>query len=42
MIREIHKNYSAFREMLLATTALSNRSSDNYDEDCKKIIDFIL
>ena len=41
MITEIHKNYSAFREMLLATTALSNRSSKKYDEDCKAIIDFI-
>ena len=41
MITEIHKNYSAFREMLLATTALSNRSSKKYDDDCKAIIDFI-
>ena len=41
MIELIHKNYSAFREMLLATTALSNRSSKKYDEDCKAIIDFI-
>ena len=41
MIEQIHKHYSAFREMLIATTALSNCSSEKYDEDCKKIIEFI-
>lgn len=41
MIKEIHKFYPAFYNMLVITTLLSNQSSENYDNDCKNIIDFI-
>ena len=41
MIKQVHKNYSAFREMLIATTALSNCTSEQFDEDSKKIINFV-
>ena len=41
MIKKIHQNYVAFYNMVLATTLLSNASSDAFDEDATKIIDFI-
>ena len=41
MIKQIHEYYPAFYNMLIVTTLLSNQSDEQYDEDCKKIIDFI-
>lgn len=41
MINEIQKYYPAFYNMLIVTTLLSNQGNDEYDNDCKKVIDFI-
>lgn len=41
MIKSIHKNYQAFYDMLIVTTALSNNPSPEFDKDAHKIIDFI-
>ena len=41
MIKTIHENYRAFYNMLIVTTLLGNNSSEEYDADAGKIIEFI-
>lgn len=41
MIEKIHHYYPAFYNMLIATTLMSNQSDEKFDEDAKKVIQFI-
>ena len=41
MIEKIEQNYVAFYNMVLAATLLSNRASEEFDNDAKKVIRFI-
>jgi hypothetical protein len=41
MIKKVFDNYEAFYNMVLSTTIMSNAPSVEYEEDAKKIIEFI-
>ena len=41
MIQELLKNHQAFSNMLICTTLLSNVSSESFEKDAKRIVEFI-